>query len=76
MSKDLDEAKREVARLTELNQNAVIFKTAELDYDGAVPLEKKPKSKKAKKQKRMIASEEVIKEEERIVAPPMHQVEN
>ena len=76
MSKDLDEAKREVARLTELNQNAVIFKTAELDYDGAVPLEKKPKSKKAKKQQRMVASEEVIKEEERVVAPPMHQVEN
>ena len=50
MSKDLDEAKREVARLTELNQSAVIFKTAQLDYDGAVPLEKKPKSKKAKKQ--------------------------
>ena len=76
MSKDLDEAKREVARLTELNQNAVIFKTAELDYDGAVPLEKKPKSKKAKKQQRMVESEEVIKEEERIVAPSMHQVEN
>jgi hypothetical protein len=47
MSKDLDEAKREIARLTELNQNAVIFKT-ELD-DQSAPLEKKPKSKKAKK---------------------------
>jgi hypothetical protein len=47
MSKDLDDAKREVTRLTELSQNAVIFKT-ELDDEGA-SLEKKPKSKKAKK---------------------------
>jgi hypothetical protein len=75
MSKDLDDAKREVTRLTELSQNAVIFKT-ELDDDEGVSLEKKPKSKKAKKQKRNLVSEEVIAEEDRVVAPPMQIVEN
>ena len=48
MNKELDEAKKEVARLTELNLNAVIFK-AELADEG-VPSERKPKTKKAKKQ--------------------------
>jgi hypothetical protein len=48
MSKDLDDAKREVTRLTELSQNAVIFKT-ELEDDEGASLEKKPKSKKGKK---------------------------
>jgi hypothetical protein len=74
MSKDLDDAKREVTRLTELSQNAVIFKT-DLDDEG-LSLEKKPKSKKAKKQKRNLVTEEVIAEEDRVVAPPMQIVEN